>query len=124
MRKTTTIARMRPDGTVVEVLRDGTERAFPRTPMRPMTEAEVHAAAIADPDARPMTPEQRKAARQVTRERTLRRSLGLTQEELAALKCDINRGLADVRAGRVGDFDAERIIARGRKLLARRSRND
>ena len=44
MRKTDTIARMRADGTVIEVLPDGTERPFPRTPMRPMTEAEVHAA--------------------------------------------------------------------------------
>jgi antitoxin ParD1/3/4 len=29
--------------------------------------------------------------------------------------------LADVAAGRVKDFDADRIIARGRKLLADRS---
>ena len=42
-------------------------------------------------------------------------------EELAALKADINSGLADVAAGRVKDFDAARIIERGRKLLADRS---
>jgi antitoxin ParD1/3/4 len=42
-------------------------------------------------------------------------------EELAALKTDIDAGLADVAAGRVKDFDATRIIARGRKLLADRS---
>jgi antitoxin ParD1/3/4 len=42
-------------------------------------------------------------------------------EELAALKTDIDAGLADVAAGRVNDFDAARIIARGRKLLADRS---
>ena len=42
-------------------------------------------------------------------------------EELAALKADIASGLADVAAGRVKDFDPERIIARGRKLLADRS---
>jgi antitoxin ParD1/3/4 len=42
-------------------------------------------------------------------------------EELAALKTDIDKGLADVAAGRVKDFDAERIITRGRKLLADRS---
>ena len=29
---------MRPDGTVVEVLGDGTERPIPRTPMRSMSE--------------------------------------------------------------------------------------
>ena len=42
-------------------------------------------------------------------------------EELAGLKADIDRGLADVAAGRVKEFDAKRIISRGRKLLAARS---
>ena len=84
MSKTTTTARIRPDGTVVEILDDGSERPFPKTAMRPMTEAEVAAAAAADPDARPMTPEQRAKARRVPRVRTLRRALGLTQEEFAA----------------------------------------
>lgn len=46
-----------------------------------MTEAEIHAAAMADPDARPMTPEERKAARRIPRVKTLRRALGLTQEK-------------------------------------------
>jgi antitoxin ParD1/3/4 len=41
--------------------------------------------------------------------------------ELEALKADINKGLADVAAGRVKDFDADRIIERGRNLLATRS---
>jgi putative transcriptional regulator len=50
--------------------------------MRKMTEAEVKAAA--DPDARPMTPEELRTARRVPRARTLRRALGLTQEEFAA----------------------------------------
>jgi putative transcriptional regulator len=69
---------------VVEILDDGSERPFPKTAMRPMTEEEVHAAAMADPDARPMTPEERAKARLVPRVRTLRRALGLTQEEFAA----------------------------------------
>ncbi len=42
-------------------------------------------------------------------------------EELAALKADIDTGLADVAAGRVKNFDATRIVDRGRKLLASRS---
>jgi putative transcriptional regulator len=84
MSKTNTTARIRPDGTVVEILDDGTERPFPKTPMRPMTEAEIAAAADADPDARPMTPEEMAKARRVPRVRTLRRALGLTQEEFAA----------------------------------------
>lgn len=41
--------------------------------------------------------------------------------ELAALKTDIDKGLADVTAGRLMDFDAEDIAERGRKLLAARS---
>ncbi len=84
MSKTTTTAKMRPDGTVVEVLENGSERPLPKTPMRPMSEAEIAAAAAADADARPMTPEQPKTARRVPRVRTLRRALGLTQEEFAA----------------------------------------
>jgi antitoxin ParD1/3/4 len=41
-------------------------------------------------------------------------------EELAALKADIDAGLADVAAGRVKDFDAAGVVERGRKLLADR----
>ena len=75
---------MRRDGTIVEVLPDGTERPLPITPMRPMTEAQIEAAAAADPDARPFTPEELAKARRVPRVKTLRRALGLTQEEFAA----------------------------------------
>jgi putative transcriptional regulator len=49
-----------------------------------MTEEEIHAAAMADPNARPMTPEQLAKARRVPRVKRLRRALGLTQEEFAA----------------------------------------
>ena len=45
----------------------------------------------------------------------------LQLEELAALKADIDKGLADVAAGRVRDFDETRIVERGRALLANRS---
>src|SRR5436853_1695898 len=86
MSKTTTIARRRPDGTLVEVLDDGTERPFPDDdlPMREMTEEEIHAAAMSDPDALPMTEEERRNARRVPRVKTLRRALHLTQEEFAS----------------------------------------
>jgi putative transcriptional regulator len=65
------------------VLSDGTERPFPDVSMRPMTEAEIEAATAADPDARPMTAEELRTARRVPRVKTLRRALGLTQEEFA-----------------------------------------
>jgi len=84
MSKTTTIAKMRADGTIIEVISDGSEQPFPDRPMREMTEAEVEAPAAADPDARPMTPEELRTARRVPRVKTLRRALGLTQEEFAA----------------------------------------
>jgi len=83
MSKTTTIARIRPDGTVVKVAKDGSEAVFPKMPLRPMTSAEVKAAAAADPDARPMTVDELRRARRVPRVKTLRRALGFTQEEFA-----------------------------------------
>jgi putative transcriptional regulator len=84
MSKTTIFARTRADGTVVQVLEDGSEQPFPQAPMRSMTEEEVHEAAMKDPDARPMTDAEWQAARKVPRAKTLRRALGLTQEEFAA----------------------------------------
>jgi len=57
--------------------------------------------------------------RAALRDWKLKRALQI--EELAALRADIDKGLADVAAGRVKDFDSDRIIARGRKLLADRS---
>ncbi len=79
------IARIRKsDGRLVRVHPDGREEVLPKQPIRSMTEAEIEAAAAADPDARPMTPEEMARARRVPRVRTLRRALGLTQEEFAA----------------------------------------
>ena len=49
-----------------------------------MTDEQVHAAAMADPDARPMTDEEFARARKVPRLKIIRRALGLTQEEFAA----------------------------------------
>jgi antitoxin ParD1/3/4 len=43
--------------------------------------------------------------------------------ELAALRADIDKGLADIKAGRVRDFDTKDIVAQGRKLSARRARS-
>lgn len=39
-------------------------------------------------------------------------------QEFLALKAEIDRGLADVAAGRVWGFDKERILERGRQILA------
>jgi antitoxin ParD1/3/4 len=57
--------------------------------------------------------------REALRDWKMKRELRLGQ--LAELKVDIDRGLADAAEGRLAKFDAKRIFARGRKLLAERS---
>jgi len=51
---------------------------------RPMSEAEILAAASADPDAQPYTADQLKTAQRLPRIKAMRRALGLTQEAFAA----------------------------------------
>jgi putative transcriptional regulator len=85
----TSRARRLKDGTLVEVLPDGTTRPFPPddtdwAALRRMTEEEAHAAALADPDNPPRTPEREKRLKRVPRAKTIRRALHLTQEEFAA----------------------------------------
>jgi putative transcriptional regulator len=86
-KENTVAAKLMRDGAPVEVLPDGTTRPLPgRTDwarVDAMTDEEIHAAAMAAPDARPMTPEEMAKARRVPRVKTLRRALGLTQEEFA-----------------------------------------
>jgi putative transcriptional regulator len=81
------VAKRRSDGTIVQVLPDGSTKPFEDKTdwarLRAMTDDEVTAAAIADPDARPMAPDRLRTARRVPRAKTLRRALGLTQEEFA-----------------------------------------
>jgi antitoxin ParD1/3/4 len=57
--------------------------------------------------------------REALRDWKTKRALQL--QEFAALKADIDRGLTDLAEGRVLDFDATRIIERGKRLLAGRS---
>jgi putative transcriptional regulator len=76
---------MHRDGTLHRVLPDGSEEPMPPPgPLAAITEAEVAAAAAADPDARPISEEEFRTARRVPRAKTLRRTLGMTQEEFAA----------------------------------------
>ncbi len=56
--------------------------------------------------------------REALRDWKMKRAIQL--KEMEALKADIDKGLADLAEGRVRDFNADRIIARGRKLLAAR----
>jgi putative transcriptional regulator len=87
-KENTIVAKRRSDGTLVQVLPDGATRPLEDKTdwpaLRKMTEEEVQAAALADPDAQPLTDETAARMRRVPRARTLRRALGLTQEEFAA----------------------------------------
>ena len=80
-------ARRLPNGTVVRVLPDGQTEPFVSAmdwaQFDAMTEEEVMARALADPDAQPWTDEQLARAKYVPRTKTMRRALGLTQEEFA-----------------------------------------
>jgi putative transcriptional regulator len=49
-----------------------------------MTEAEKHAAAVSDPDNRPLTEKDMKRMRRTPRAKIIRRALGLSQEDFAA----------------------------------------
>lgn len=57
--------------------------------------------------------------RAALRDWKVKRALQL--DELAALRADIDKGLSDLAAGRITDFDTARIAERGRQLLASRS---
>ena len=59
--------------------------------------------------------------REALRDWKTKRALQL--QELEALKAEIDKGLADLAAGRVKKFDTGRIIERGKQLFANRSRS-
>lgn len=82
---TTIIAKIRKtDGKLVRIYPDGHEEELPARPILPMTDEEVEAAARSDPDNPPRTEADLAKMRRVPRVKTLRRALGLTQEEFAA----------------------------------------
>ncbi len=47
----------------------------------------------------------------------------LQAQELAALKAEVERGFEDMGAGRVRAFDKDRIVERGRQILAGRRKS-
>jgi len=81
-----------------------------------MTEAEKHAAALSDPDNRPLTEEDMRRMKRTPRAKIIRRALGLSQEDFAA-RYHIPIGtLRDWEQGRVEPDQAARayltVIAR------------
>jgi putative transcriptional regulator len=83
MSKISIFAKMRRNGTLVRVKGDGTEEPMLVPPLTPRTDREIEAAALADPDAQPLRESDVKRMRRVPRVKTLRRALGITQEEFA-----------------------------------------
>ena len=88
-KENTIVARRLPDGSLVQVLPDGTTRPFPPdetnwAALRAMTDEEIEAAALADPDNPPLTPERQARLRPVPQVKVMRRALHLTQEEFAS----------------------------------------
>ena len=79
----TITAILKSDGTLVEVMPDGSERALEGRPMRKMTEQEIIAAAMSDPDNPPMTEEELSRMRPVAKSKRVRWKLGLGREEFA-----------------------------------------
>ena len=49
-----------------------------------LTDEQIHAAALADPDAQPLTEKRLAGMKQTPRVKIIRRALGLTQEEFSA----------------------------------------
>ena len=121
---TDTIAKTRrSDGTLVRVLPDGREEVIVKRPVRAMSDAQIIAAAAADPDAQPSTPEQLARMRRVPPTRRLRRELGLSQEAFA-LRYHIPLGtLRDWEQGRFEPDAAARaylaVIAREPETVRR-----
>jgi hypothetical protein len=64
---------------------------FSEKPLRPMTEAQVKAAAYADPDVRPMTSDELRRAKPIPGVKTLRRALG------SARACSLPENAVDRR---------------------------
>jgi putative transcriptional regulator len=70
MKSETIIARRRkPDGKLVRVFPDGREELLPDPgPLPHLSEEEINAAALSDPDNPPLTPERLKRLKRVTQE--------------------------------------------------------
>ena len=88
-----------------------------------LTDAEIHAAALADPDAHPLTPARLTKMRRVPRTKSLRRALGLSREEFATRYHIPMATLRDWEQGRFEPDAAARayltVIAREPEIVRR-----
>lgn len=81
-------ARQLPDGSMVQVLADGSTRPLENhtdwARVDAMTEGEIEANALSDPDNPPLTAEQLARLKPVPNPKQIRQRLHLTQEQFAA----------------------------------------
>jgi putative transcriptional regulator len=83
--RTIVARRRKTDGKLVRVFPDGREVPFPDPgPLPHLTEEEINAAALTDPDNPPRTPKMQKRLKRVPQVKVMRRALHLTQEEFAS----------------------------------------
>lgn len=122
---TTITARIRDsDVKMVRVHPDGREEVMVKQPIRAMTEEEIYAAALSDPDAQPRSEDAAGfPSRRVPRTKTLRRALGLSQEEFATRYHIPVGALRDWEQGRFEPDAAARaylaVIAREPEMVRR-----
>ncbi len=80
-------AKRLPDGTVVQLMSNGSIRPLSDETdwerVRAMTEEEVEAAALSDPDNPPLTDEELRRFKPVPNPKDIRRQLQMTQEQFA-----------------------------------------
>ena len=75
-----------------------------------MTEEEIHAAALSDPDAQPVTPEELKEFRPIPDAKAIREGLKLTQKEFASRFQLSLRTLQDWETGRLEPDPAAKVL--------------
>jgi putative transcriptional regulator len=113
---------MQDDGKLIKRQSNGEEEIVHITPVASMSEADIEDAAASDPDNPPLTPARQAQLRPVPRVKTLRRALGLTQEEFAALYHIPLGTLRDWEQGRTQPDQPARaflaVIARAPKEVA------
>ena len=115
------------DGTYMQVMPDGTLRPLVDTTdwarVDAMTDDEVMVAALADPDAQPLTPERAANMKRMPQTKIIRRILALSQDEFASRYRIPVGTLRDWEQGRFEPDAATRayltVIAREPEMVAR-----